>query len=111
VIVECFGGLTSGDGSAYEILEKVRMRTRLSSVRGILSAANVSPHSMGTVSHNPYVEGTKYESRAMMSMSIYACLTESEYVGYFDTAAMALDVNSESGVGVADVDVEFDLAP
>jgi hypothetical protein len=109
VIVECWGGLPSGDGSAYSILETLRARTRLPSVRALLTNANVSPYSMGAVGHNPYVEGTKYESRAMLSMNIYACLTDEEYVGYFSTAELETKVDSVTGATVADVEVDIDL--
>lgn len=80
--VSCFGGSPIGSSSAYATLERLRNRIGLPSVRDLFTAAGVSPFDAGSVQHIPYIEGTKFESRATLEINCYVDASESEFVGF-----------------------------
>lgn len=82
IYISCFGGTVIGNTSAYATLERFRNRLGLPSVRDKFTLAGLSPFDGGNVRHIPHIEGTKFESRAVLEMRCYLDVSESEFTGF-----------------------------
>ena len=80
--LQCFGGTPIGSTSAFATLERFRNRLGLPSVRDKFTDAGVSPFDPGSVQHIPFIEGTKFESRATLEVQCYIDASESEFCGF-----------------------------
>lgn len=82
IMLQCFGGTPAGNGTALQALERFRNRLALPTVRGYFTDAGMSPFNSGTVQYVPAIEGTKFESRAVLDMRCYVEASETDYVGF-----------------------------
>lgn len=82
VYISAWGGTPIGSASAPATLERFRNRLGLPSVRNLLLNAGISPFDSGTVSPVPFIDGTKFESRAVLEMRCYMDVSEEDYCGF-----------------------------
>jgi hypothetical protein len=104
VYISCFGGTVIGNTSAYSTLERFRNRLGLPSVRDKFTLAGLSPFDGGNVRNVPSIEGTKFESRAVLEMRCYLDVAESEFAGFIahvtavGTVGTFINVDADLGV-------------
>jgi hypothetical protein len=104
VYISCFGGTPIGNTSAYATLERFRNRLGLPGVRNLLLNAGLAPFDAGTVTNIPHIEGTKFESRAVLEMRCYLDVNESDYAGFIAhvhaTGTVGTFINVDADLGV-----------
>lgn len=81
--LSCYTSTTSGNVAARRILELVRTRLRLPTVRDGLHKVGLSPFDSGPVNYVPDMPATNFRGRATCTVRCYVPVTDcAEYVPY-----------------------------
>lgn len=106
IYLQAFGGTPTGNTSSLAVLERFRNRLGLPSVRDLLAGVGISPFDSGSVANVPFIEGSKFESRATLEVRCYLDIDETDFVGFFDrvtgTGELKLDQYTTVGTFVFD---------
>lgn len=94
--VQYFGDESTGDGAAFARLAQVAAHLRLPSVRALFDAAGCAVNSVGQVQNISTVQGTAFESRAVLDVVFSTVVSIDEYAGFIET------IETESFLGPPD---------
>lgn len=93
VRVQYFGDELTGTGAAVARLAQVAAYLRLPSIRAVLEAAGCAVNSVGQVQNITALQGTSFESRAVLDVVFSTVVSVDEYAGFIET------VETESFLG------------
>lgn len=105
--LECFTSSVLGDAAARMVLEMVRSRLRLPSIKGQLRKAGLTPFDPGPVLWVPDIPSAQFRGRASCSIRCYTPVqVYAEYCGYIATingTFTAYGANSSGPSGAAQI--------
>jgi hypothetical protein len=84
VTVEAFTTAVTGQATARALMSRVQTALKLSSIRGALLLAGISPFDHGDVQWLPAVYRTTFEGRAILTIRCYIRDDVAEFAGYID---------------------------
>lgn len=101
--LQCWGGTAFGSGSAFGLLNRLRERLILPSVRDIFSAQGVAPAAVDSVRDLSAVFGTSMESRALCDIRCNVDAStqgsdDSDYCGYIKHVEITDEIDADNPV-------------
>lgn len=95
--LQCFGGESSGDASSYSVLELVRSKSRLPTIRDSLRNAGVGILSIGQITSLDGIVGVvKFEPRATLESLLILSSEVTELGTYIETVKVTNEITDNT---------------